>query len=145
MTNFEKHKDFILEHVNKGEAFALHKGKLKECNDVSCLECEFGVDQFCADSWVKVLQWMFSEYEEPKTLTRRQRAFCEAVETGWLARNANGSLEIHLKKPKKGSQYWSSGCSPTYVNKHFPDFPFIKWEDEPYSIEEMLTWEVEGE
>lgn len=30
------------------------------------------------------------------------------------------------------------------LGKRFPDFTFIKWGDkEPYSIEEMLTWDVE--
>ena len=50
------------------------------------------------------------------------------------------------KTKKKGGNFdwlnvWESRL---LLGKRFPDFTFIKWGDkEPYSIEEMLTWDVE--
>ena len=83
---------------------------------------------------------------KPK-LTRSQRALCEAIGIGWLARNkVECSLRWHSEKPKRDM---SDGCykSPgteRIIGVPFPEFPFVKWEDEPYSIEEMLKWEVDG-
>lgn len=149
MTNFEKYKDFILDHINKGEAFGLYGGQLRECDEISCMKCELVSDQFCDDGWVKVLQWMLSEYEEHKKLTRRQRAFCEAVGTGWIARDKSGYLFAYSVMPIKRSNKWTTPSCISYFDissVFFTDFPFIKWEDdEPYSIEDMLKWEVEDE
>ena len=88
--------------------------------------------------------------EEPKlkpTLTKRQRALCEALVEGWIFRNADGKLWFSKIKPIKDAVYWICKGAEKKIElneKSFPDLPFIKWSDkEPHSVEDMLTWEVE--
>ena len=87
-------------------------------------------------------------YDEIKPkLTRSQRALCEAIGIGWLARNkVECSLRWYSEKPTRDMSdgcYKSSGTE-RIIGVPFPEFPFVKWEDEPYSIEEMLMWESDG-
>ena len=95
-----------------------------------------------------MLKWLAEEYEELKLkqiLTKQQKKLCEALKSGYIARDENDCLRWYAKKPKKGNISWLSVReSRLLLETCSQDFPFIKWGDkEPYSIEDMLTWEVE--
>ena len=145
MTNLEKWKEELLK-IKYDRINYLHpavvNGKPVHCAGMNCSDCD--LNSPCSDSFIK---WLFNEYTEPKKLTRRQRAFCEAVEKGWIARDRQGSIYIFDKKPYKRETVWYKETNVMCIQaSFFPEFPFIKWEDaEPYSIEEMLTWEIEDE
>ena len=157
MTNFEKYKESILEFMEEHEDLypAVVDGQFEQCAFTLCEKCDLrSIDhKVVGCRAADFLRWLIDECVEKQKLTRRQRAFCEAVGTGWMARDGNDhcdNLYIHPNKPSKNRMYavWESSedifCQ--IESKVYPDFPFIKWEDdEPYSIEEMLKWEVEDE
>ena len=80
------------------------------------------------------------EFPEPQKLNKRERSFCEYVENGWIARD--NKIMWYREKPTKSDTVWSS----TYYKSFFilaDLFQFIQWsDDEPHSVEEMLSWEV---
>ena len=70
---------------------------------------------------------------------------CKAFDSGYIARDKSGSLFFYTSKPEKSVVVWhlDEDVPATYLPQN-PWFLFIKWEDEePYSIEEMLTWELQ--
>ena len=78
------------------------------------------------------------------TLTKQERAFCEAIKNDgcYIARNKSGRLALHCLRPDKGRIAWTNKSAWLPLNKDF--FPFIIWEDdEPWSIEDLLKLEVE--
>ena len=110
----------------------------------SCLDCSVSKVLGVVDCELfKLAEQLLEEYVEPKKLTKRERAFCEYAQKGWIAREINNGLIWSNNEPQKGDgivifktdtriQYLIDGV-----------FEFITWESEPYSVEEMLTWEVE--
>ncbi len=140
MTNFEKYHEEMI----KNGYTAVKNGKPVSC-EILCQEC----DIYDEDCRIALVKWLAKEYEEPKpTLTKRQRALCEALGCGYLARDSNNSLWYYSTKPEKNIEqnkwFGFHGVCTWLDSQVFPDFPFIKWEDEePHSIEDMLTWEVE--
>ena len=140
MTNFEKYHEEMI----KNGYTAVKNGKPASCGIISCEECYCFEEGDCND--IALLEWLAEEYEEPKPmLTKHQRALCEAIEYGWIARDDNKYLYWYSEKPIKRNHAWYSSypCFHIAINLVLPDLPFITWEDEePHSIEEMLTWEV---
>ena len=143
MTNFEKYHQEIIENGYT----AVKGGRLAHCGETECCEC----DLHCGDELrsIKMIEWLAEEYKEPeRTLTKRQRLLCELLNDGWIARDLKGALWYYPVVPTKYEYTWNNyrtdkpvGCIDTDV---FPDFPFIRWEDEePHSVKEMLKWEVE--
>ena len=94
-----------------------------------------------------LLKWLVEECKEPKLkLTEKEMHLCKAFDSGYIARDKNGSLYLYTNKPEKNVNIWCDG--EDVVTYLLPNswFSFIKWEDEePYSVKEMLTWEVEDE
>lgn len=143
MTNFEKYHEEIIEQGYD----TVKNGELAYCSQTECCEC----DLHCSyePRSIKMIEWLAEEYKEPeRTLTKRQRLLCELLNDGWIARDLKGALWYYPVVPTKYEYTWNNyrtdkpvACIDTDV---FPDFPFIRWEDQaPHSIEEMLTWEVE--
>ena len=104
-------------------------------------------EEEAAERSIKVIAWVPMDEVLPEVsprLTKKQRLFCELVETGWLARDYGGSLYWYRSKPAKVASAWNGRAAFRHITiTNIVDFPFIQWEDkEPYSIEEMLTWEV---
>lgn len=143
MTNFEKYHEEMIEKKYK----AVKNGKPISCKRVGCSECElYDEGPTCTYS---LLKWLAKEYKEPeRTLTKRQRLLCELLNDGWIARDLKGALWYYPVVPTKYEYTWNNyrtdkpvACIDTDV---FPDFPFIRWEDEePHSVKEMLKWEAE--
>lgn len=141
LTNFDVYADKMIEK----RYTAIKNGKPVQCTSMSCNTCDLKADDTSCD--VMLLKWLAEEYKEPKpTLTEKEMYLCKAFNSGYIVRDANGSLFFHTSKPEKSVNIW---CDGEDVATYLPPnswFSFIKWEDkEPHSIEEMLTWEVENE
>lgn len=144
MTNFEFYKDKILELAKNNKCFTIKNDAIVSCDDIFCYDCAFDDPDYICEN--KKTKWLYEEYTPPKPkLTKREHAFCEAVESGWLARDEDEELYLHQNKPEKRTITWVGDITSSEINLRFyPSFDFITWEDdEPYSIEEMLKWEVE--
>lgn len=145
MTNYEVYINKIIEK----HYFASKNGKLMSCNDITCDECDF-LNNY-EECYITLLRWLTQEYQESDpTLTKSQKGLCEAFGCGWLARNNNTYLWYYSLKPEKDIEQnkWICfhGICIWLDIRVLPDFPFIKWEDEePHSIKEMLTWEIQDE
>ena len=138
-TNFEVYENKIIDWIGAGNCsgflIAGIKGvDVKEtCAGHACHECRKTLAALLAEEHIEL----------PK-LTKRERAFCEAVQTGWIARDRNGSLCWFPDDAvvKKSGIIWHA---EKYVCiSHFKlQFLCIKWEDEkPWSIEDLLKLEV---
>ena len=143
MTNFEYYKDTILELVQDGMAFMINKnGKIDSCEKYGdCEECIFD----CHSCDVDIIEWLYEEHIEKPKLTKKERQFCELIETGYICRDSIGELWWFQFKPnKKPSKCWDDGGLMNYMSALPCKFLFIQWEDEePWSIEELLKLEVE--
>lgn len=146
MTNFEYYKEQILETVNKHSTnFAVVDGKPISCAVTPCPDCQIK-GGICA---VERIKWLYEEHIEQPKLTKKERQFCELVETGWIARDNYDNrdcLKWYKDKPYKQNDVWV--LNGTYFAIDLKEtihikFSFIKWEDEPWSVEELLKLEVE--
>lgn len=148
MTNFEYYKDKILEITKTNYGFAFIDNKPVSCRYMRCSDCEF--NNFNCVCGVERTKWLYEEHIEQPKLNKKERQFCELVETGWIVRNSDGKLTLFGNKPAKnytscwGGQYYhhiNSSFFTKYINCNFS---FITWEDEePWSVEELLKLEVE--
>ena len=97
-----------------------------------------------AEAAAKVEAWE-KKKNAPK-LTAEERTFCEAIaypQNKYIARDKDGDLFFFNDTPIRNESEW--------VSEHFyatfkiakSNFPFIKWEDEPWSIEDLLELEVQ--
>jgi hypothetical protein len=109
-----------------------------------CNECDLNNEH--EGCFITLLRWFAEEYKEPKPkLTEKEMHLCKAFGSGYIARDKSGSLFFYISKPEKSVVVWhlDEDVTVTYLPQN-SWFLFIKWEDEePHSIEEMLTWEVE--
>lgn len=119
-------------------AFALKNNKIYSCAKVSCGKCAFnmGASRTCDAAKVK---WLYQEHKEPIVLTEDEKALCNILRTGFIARNKDGRLFWFQHKPthKSESKWFTISGNRAILNTAFPycKFDFIKWEDEE-------PWEV---
>lgn len=140
-TNFEFYKDAILGYVEEYASFpAFVNGKLVTCVSGDCQQCIFR----SPNCFAKRVEWLYAEHIEPPKLTKRERAFCEAVQTGWIARDCNMHLFYFSEKAKLAQGKWM-----TRVGQHCrikgieDDFIFIKDTDaECWAVEDLLKLEI---
>ena len=138
-TNFEYYKDEILEIANKDDDFGVVNGEVGACCASKCDKCLFYIcDGLCSS--VSKIQWLYAEHIEQPKLTKRERAFCEAVQTGWIYKNAHGCFWTD-KKPRSDSvTTWSvagSGCS--YISVYGLHFDAV---NDAETVEDLLKLEV---
>ena len=154
MLNAERYKKEITKIINKSSAsfIALINKNPVDCLETNCEKCDFFREERSVSCRQKALDWLIQEYKEDATLTSRQYGLCFSLQTGYLVRNRNGNLMWFNFMP-----VWSDNkldyiqdkkdrISPMFINDHvgyFPNFDFIKKGDKPYSIVEMLNWEIE--
>ena len=80
MTNFEFWKNEILRICREYESIpAIVKGRPIPCSDVKCDNCDI-----YAACEINIIEWLYDEHVEYPKLTKRERAFCEALKTGWM-------------------------------------------------------------
>lgn len=155
MKNFEKWEKEILELVKDGDSFGCTNEGVLPCAMIDCHACIFRAnekDKRGCDT--KKVEWLYEEYVELPKLNKAERAFCEAIKTGWIARNENNTMVLFMndKKPVKNYYYneWQNGGFLVYLNwikDYNPKilFDFIKWDDEiPWNIEELLKLEIKN-
>lgn len=141
-TNFEFYKDEILGLAKRAENFSLVNGKINRCKNTKCSQCYFKTEEGSCVS--ERLCWLYAEHIEQPKLTKRERAFCESVQTGWVARECNMHLFYFSKKPQ-----FAQGAWMTHVGQHCrikgieDDFIFIKDTDaECWAVEDLLKLDV---
>lgn len=139
MTNFEKYKDEILE-ISKTGTIAVNKQKNMpvHCSTTPCSECILHSDT-CTS---QLINWLYEEYQEPAPkLTKKERAFCEIVRHGYIARDKDESLCVYDSFPAQRTLNW---VEDRWVNIDSDTFQFITWESgKAWSIESLLKLEVE--
>lgn len=148
-TNFEFFKDEILKNNVGILGFGFINGKICRCSKISCKDCEFGKgdkDLVCNE---RKFEWLYAEHIEAPKLTKRERAFCEAVQTGWIARDCDMRLHYYASKPELSDMEWVDDDG-LWVRLELlglcETFMFIKDTDTtPWSIEDMLKLEVQHE
>ena len=147
MTNFEYYKKEILEITNKGYDVAVINNKPVSCESLEyCTECQLKNHRGC---YLNLTKWFCAEHIEQPKLTKKERHFCELVETGWIARDVDESLYYFEEEPardKKRKVWDEVPFSKVIEIDQFDDcdFDFITCEDrEPWSIEDLLKLEVE--
>lgn len=88
----------------------------------------------------------YAEHIEPPKLTKRERAFCEAVQTGWIARDCDMELCYFKNEPILLKGVWSSqdGRYVSFRELNLQDpFMFIRDTDaDCWSVEDLLRLEV---
>lgn len=143
MTNLDKYKEDLIRICTSTEELpAVLFNKVADCETTLCTDCLLHKkDVGCH---IGIILWLCEEYKEPIKLTAKEKTFLSVLETGWIARDSSGILNWYQKKPeRKESIFVACNTKVIYIPKFFVLFDFIKWEDEPYSVEEMLKWEVE--
>ncbi len=147
MIKGEFYKD-KLEYIDEMKtSVAIKNDKPEPCNVRECSECIRNTGEIdCSD--LAFVKWYNSEYMPPKPkLTKYEKAVLSLLEKGFMARDANRSLYFYEDIPSRMRDEWCSNggvCKRISVDiTEKAKFQFIKWQDEPISIEEMLTWEVE--
>ena len=138
-TNFEFYKDEIMEIVEQKKGIAVVNNRPIICDKTLCNICELK----CAFCEWRFIQWLLKEYIEPPKLTKRERAFCEAVQTGTIARDKDEKIYWCNGSQDKLTSTWDSGGSDSVDITDFHLFSFIKWEDEKHwAVEDLLKLEV---
>lgn len=151
VTNFEFYKDEILKITITGDGIALFDGKLLKCQGCDCVDCEFTDKNDYSDCNRGLFEWLYAEHIEQPKLTKRERAFCEAVQKGMIARDGNGCLgwfngQIKREEEDDGGGEWLLETPAGEYSNITPFgllFEFIRWEDKKlWTVEALLELEV---
>lgn len=150
MTNFEKYMNTIVsicnqDSTNVAVAMNIRTEVLGRCSEVGCECCKFS-SRFSGNGRceVNLVRWLFSEYQEPAPkLTKKERAFCEIVKDGYIARDKNRGLAYHSNLPEyyDSSEYWVPDFGIVKISQQY--FNFITCEPgKAWSIKDLLKLEV---
>ena len=98
MTNYEYFKDELIDlfsnYNSQQSGIAVVDGRPVSCIGTDCGECELmGLNHH--DCLPKRKVWLNAEHIEKPKLTKKERMFCELVETGWIVR-CDGLEEYNL-------------------------------------------------
>lgn len=157
MTNFEHYKDEIKKIADTGRLVALHDGMIVACGSIHCDDCEFKdplASMFSSDCNKYMLQWFCKEHKETPKLTAKEYDYLSFLEEGYMVRSKGifgEDIRVYFDKPNPGITFadrsisWYGSVLKALINANVGLFDFVKVDDEPYSIEEMLTWEHEVE
>lgn len=150
MTNFEYYKDEIKKYIDDMANFTVSKGEIIDCDDVRCGHCEIN-DSTYSPCEIGRIKWLYEEHKESQKLTVWEYNYLLLFKKGYMLRNIDefrDDILIYRDKPvlSRGltSEWHASELKATIMNA-YRVFNFIEAGDEPYSIEEMLTWEHEEE
>lgn len=153
MTNGEYWKDEVLSIVSNGNEFGVIDNEPVSCADNDCNTCGCIFNDIRNTCSVCRIKWLYEEHIEKPTLTKKERMFCELVETGYIARDEDGKIFYFKYMPVSCNgvvhgHYWSAADMDMTVEMHVIDclqegFEFIKGTDkEPWNVEELLKLEV---
>lgn len=152
MTNFECYKDEIKKIVDSDVSIAIRNGKIEKCTDGECDNC--GFYNHPKDCEATKIRWLYEEHKETRKLTAKEYAYLSFLKEGYMVRSKGmfgEDIRVYCNKPNPGLTFadgsisWYGSELKALINANIGLFDFIKLNDEPYSIEEMLTWEHEEE
>lgn len=153
MTNFEYYKDEIKNYIDDMANFTVIKGEIMDCGDVRCDHCEIN-DSTYSPCEIGRIKWLYEEHKETPRLTAKEYAYLSFLEEGYMVRSKGifgEDIRVYFDKPNAGITFadrsisWYGNVLKALINANVGLFDFVKVDDEPYSIEEMLTWEHEEE
>lgn len=105
--------------------------KTKSCTSIDCLTC----DRLTAE-------WLEQEYQKPITLTDDEKVILKNIDKDykWVARDKNDNLYVYNEKPIRSvsNSEWIGRHRFITINAFKHLFKLVKWEDEPYNIDELL-------
>lgn len=133
-TNFDFYKEELDRITKAGYEVAVKNNKPVKCAYMACEDCDLSNPNCQAE----LIQWLLLPKDD-YLLSENEKALCNLLRTGFIARNKDGRLFWFQHKPiHKSSSEWltiSGNCA--ILNTAFPycKFEFIKWEDEE-------PWEV---
>ena len=157
MTNYEYFKDEIIEIVTRrcsqAQTLAVVNGEPAMCGKTKCSDCDLkytvksSLQIGCVDARKA---WLNTERTEKPKLTKKERMFCELVETGWIIRDVQGTIWCSKNVPEhridcEGFEGWYPSAG-ILIDCRYPDceFKFVRHDDKDvWSIEELLKLEVE--
>lgn len=155
MTNFEYYKDEIKKIADAGSTIAVRDGEIVACATVRCNDCKFkSTNDSFGTCGSRMLLWLYEEHKETLRLTAKEYAYLSFLEEGYIVRSKDTfgeDIRVYCNKPKLGRDFadgsakWYGSELKALINANVGLFDFVKADDEPYSIEEMLTWEHEEE
>jgi hypothetical protein len=146
-TNFEFYKDEIIKRLKEGKfttCSLMEVFSLVVNEDAKTLCNKKCAGRSCAECYIELFEILIQEHVEQPKLTKRERAFCEAVQTGWIARDCNMHLFYFSGKPKLEQGTWMTRVGQHCRIKGIEDaFMLIKDTDsEPWSVEDLLKLDV---
>lgn len=152
MKNREKFAKEILDITCKSEKFSVIKsGEITFCDCFKYDMCKFNDSTGEKSCRTKRYEWSESEYVEKPTITSREKNFLDALLSSckYIARDINNDLYIYYNKPRRNSmnmnEYWitdDSNCFYVSRDMYGDMFNFIKWEGEPWCIDDLKKLEV---
>ena len=145
MTNKEKYANEILNIACSRFGFAVSKrtGKPCYCCDIDCknqcllYEEDDGV-MFCLKNAVK--------YTKQPTISKKEKMFlsCVGGRAKYLGRHYSGELYVSRQKPLLVNGIWDCCATAKVPEEIFGNmFTFIRNNEEPWSIAELLKLKVE--
>lgn len=153
MTNFEYYKDEIKKYIDNMANFTVSKGEIIDCDDDRCGHCEIN-DSTYSPCEIGRIKWLYEEHKETPRLTAKEYSYLSFLKKGYMVRSKGvfgEDIRVYCDKPNAGITFadgsisWYGSELKALINADMRLFDFIKLDDEPYSIEEMLTWEHEEE
>lgn len=155
MTNFEYYKDEIKKIADAGSTIAVRDGEIVACATVRCNDCKFkSTNDSFGTCGSRMLLWLYEEHKETLKLTAKEYSYLSFLEKGYMVRSKGvfgEDIRVYCDKPNADITFadrsisWYGNELKALINANVGLFDFIKIDDEPYSIEEMLTWEYEEE
>ncbi len=155
MTNFEYYKDEIKKIADAGNTIAVRDGEIVACSTVRCNDCKFkSTNDSFGTCGSRMLLWLYEEHKETLKLTAKEYSYLSFLEKGYMVRSKGvfgEDIRVYCDKPNADITFadrsisWYGNELKALINANVGLFDFIKIDDEPYSIEEMLTWEYEEE
>lgn len=145
MTNFEYWKNRILE-ITKTGGVSVEQGIPVEskCKEEYCDRCDFFDGKGVASCNRALIKWLYSEHEKKPELTRQERKLCEALGTGWIAADEDGTVYWYESLPMKGEHSYRNRGNVMCVSNAGFHFAFMDFEgEEPWMVENLLLLEVE--
>lgn len=155
MTNFEYYKDEIKKIAEAGNTIAVRDGKIVACFFVCCNDCKFkSTNDSFSPCRSRMLLWLCEEHKETPRLTAKEYSYLSFLKKGYMVRSKGvfgEDIRVYCDKPNAGITFadrsisWYGNKLKALINADMRLFDFVKLDNEPYSIEEMLTWEHEEE
>lgn len=151
MTNKEKYANEILNIACSRLGFAVSKrtGKPCYCCDIDCKnQCLLYEEDDGAMSCLKnAAKWGNSKYTTQPTISKKEKMFLSCIDgrATYLGRHCSGELYVSRQKPRLVSGAWGCCVTVKVPEEIFGNmFTFIRNNEEPWPIAELLKLEVEA-